>query len=333
MSTLDDLEVEAAWLHFVAGLTQAEIAERRGLSRMRVHRLIQAAQDKGYVRVFVDRVPSHCLDLENALIERFGLTICTVVPVEQPGTMFDSLSRVGSAAALLLHGLLEPTDERIIGIGSGRTIARMAREVPAIRRPKTTFVSVTGDFAALNEANPFEVVNALVQKTGGTGYALTAPLIVEAREDRDLFLKQAAVRRTLQMAELANFFVVGVGHVGPNSFLHSYDLVLDGDGPADLDLDGVVADLAGHLLDADGAAVSGGLADRMLSVGADVMRDRPVYAVASGIEKADALVAALRSGYLNGVVVSSDLARAALDRAAPSAKRKRAAKATPAREG
>lgn len=330
MTSLDDLEVEAAWLHFVVGLTQAEIAERRGLSRMRVHRLIQAAQDKGYVRVFVDRVPSHCTEIENALMARYGLATCTIVPVDGAGSMFETLPLVGSAAALFLHGMLEPTDERIVGIGSGRTIARMARDLPVIRRPNTAFVSVTGDFAALNEANPFEVVNTLVQKTGGTGFALTAPLIVEAREDRDLFLKQTAVRRTLEKAEQANFIIIGVGHVGPNSFLQAYDLD-PGAAATEILGHGVVADLAGHLLDADGRPISGGLADRMLSVRREVMLEKPVYAVCSGVEKADALLAALRSGLLTGLIASSDLAEAALARDGAGSRRPAARRPSRAR--
>lgn len=312
MANADSLEIEVAWMHYISGLTQAEIADRRGLSRMRVHRMIQAAQDKGYIKIFVDSFPDHCLALEDELIQRYGLTSCKVVPVIDGGTMFDSIELVGSAAALFLHGKLESTAERSIGIGSGRTIAAMARALPAIRRPNTTFVSITGDFAALNAANPFEVINTLVNKTEGVGFALTAPLILESREDRDLFLKQTAVQRTLARGETAEFFLIGLGHLGAHSYLGGYDLILR-DEENKLIQNGIVADLAGHLLDQNGQAVEGGLADRMLSLRRDVLMERPTYAVCSGREKAHALLAALRSGMLNGVIASEDLVRAALD--------------------
>lgn len=312
MANTDNLEIEVAWMHYISGLSQAEIADRRGLSRMRVHRLIQAAQDKGYIKIFVDSFPDHCLALEEQLIQRYGLTSCKVVPVVDNGTMFDSIELVGSAAALFLHGKLESTAERSIGIGSGRTIAAMARALPAIRRPNTTFVSITGDFAALNAANPFEVINTLVNKTEGVGFALTAPLILESREDRDLFLKQTAVQRTLARAETAEFFLIGLGHLGSHSYLGSYDLILR-DEEGNLIRKGVVADLAGHLLDQNGKPVEGELADRMLSMRRDVLMEKPTFAVCSGCEKAHALLAALRSGMLNGVIASEDLVRAVLD--------------------
>lgn len=311
MQNSDDTEIEAAWLHFVEGLTQAEIASRRGLSRMRVHRLIQGAQDKGYVKVFVDRVPKHCIDLENELMQRYGLTTCTIVPVDGTQTMYESLPVIGTASASFLHGMLESTEKRVVGIGSGRTIAAASRYLPVINRPDTSFVSATGDFAALSNANPFEVINTLVQKTGGSGYALTAPLVLEAREDRDLFLKQRAVRQTLAMLDQASFFLIGLGHIGPNSYLASYGL-LEGEEAHELDRQDVVADVAGHLLNSKGEFISGGIADRMLSVSADVLRDRPVYMACSGLEKTAALRAALQSGLLDGLIATSDLAKAAL---------------------
>ena len=314
MPNSDDVEIEAAWLHFVEGLTQAEIAARRGLSRMRVHRLIQAAQDKGYVKVFVDRVPKHCFELEKELMERHGLTTCIVVPIDGVQTMYESLPVIGTASASFLHGMLESTEERVIGIGSGRTIAAASRYLPTINRPGTSFVSATGDFAALSNANPFEVINTLVQKTGGSGYALTAPLVLEAREDRDLFIKQRAVRRTLAMLDQASFFLIGLGHIGPNSYLESYG-ILEGDEARELERQDVVADVAGHLLNSKGEFISGGLADRMLSVSADVLRQRPVYMACSGLEKTAALRAALKSGLLDGLITTSDLAKAVLAKA------------------
>lgn len=305
------MEIEAAWLHFVEGLTQAEIASRRGLSRMRVHRLIQAAQEKGYVKIFVDRVPRHCVEVEEELIGKFGLTICTIVPVDEPRSMHDSLQLIGKATALFLHGMLEPTTERVIGIGSGRTVAAASQYLPEIHRPHTTFVSATGDFAALSNANPFEVINTLIRKTGGRGFALTAPLILEEKAERDLFLNQRAVRHVLEKLKLAEFFLIGLGHVGVNSYLDSYNLLHDMS-TEDLRREGVVADLAGHFLDEQGRLISGVIADRVLTVAHDVLLEKPVYVACSGAEKAEALRAALRSGLVNGLIATSDVAKAAL---------------------
>jgi len=306
----DDMEVDAAWLHFVEGLTQAEIAERRGLSRMKVHRLIQLAREKGLVRFFVERVPSDCLELESRLMERYGLTSCTVVPATGKD-MVSSLDVVAVAGARFLHGMLEPTAPRTIGIGSGRTIARVVHSLPALARPNTTFTSITGDFAELNEANPKEVVNALIRKTGGSGYALPAPLVADSPADRDLFLRQRSVAATLEAAAKADFFLIGVGHLGKNSFWDKWNLV-SGTELRDLEKRRIVADIAGHLIDADGRLGDGELASRLVSIDYDALRSRPVYAVCGGVEKAQALQVVLKSGLLTGLIVTSNLAKLVL---------------------
>lgn len=302
----EDMEIEAAWLHFVAGLTQAEIAKRRGLSPVKVHRLIQAAQKKGFVRVFMDRVPSICADLETSLMNEFDLMSCTVVPTSGQSDMFGTLDVAATAGARFLYGMLDSTDQRTIGIGSGRTIASVVRHLPSINRPNTTFVSITGDFASMNEANPMEVVHTLMRKTGGSGYALTAPLIVDVKEDRDLFLRQRSVRIALEKAAGAEFFLIGIGHIGPNSFWDRWGLVSGDD--RDLLDKKIVADLAGHPLDADGQPKPCELADRLISLDLAVFKSRPVYAVCCGVEKEMALKASLRSGLLEGLIVTADLA-------------------------
>lgn len=306
----DDMEIDAAWLHFVEGLTQAEIAERRGLSRMKVHRLIQLARDKGLVRFFVERVPSDCLELETRLMDRYGLTSCTVVPATGKD-MDSSLDVVAVAGARFLFGMLEPTTSRTIGIGSGRTIARVVHSLPALARPNTTFTSITGDFAELNEANPKEVVNALIRKTGGAGFALPAPLVADSQADRDLFLRQRSVAAALKAATKADFFLVGIGHVGKNSFWDKWNLV-SGNELLEFEKQRIVADIAGHLIDADGNLGNGNLASRLVSIDYAILRSRPVYAVCGGVEKAQALRVVLKSGLLAGLIVTSNLAKLVL---------------------
>ena len=48
------LAARAAWLSFIGGYTQEEIAQRLGLSRVKINRLIAEATEAGLVRVFVE---------------------------------------------------------------------------------------------------------------------------------------------------------------------------------------------------------------------------------------------------------------------------------------
>ncbi len=305
---------DVAWLHHLYGLSQAEIADRRGLSRMKVHRLIQLGYDLGLVRVFVDGVPSSCATLETELMRRFDLSSCTVVPDADPQPdMFAAMRSVSSAGAMVLFGMLESTEPRRIGIGSGRTMAATTYAMPPLRRPETSFVSLTGDFAALNDANPFEVINTLVTKTGGRGHAFTAPLIVESSQDRELFLRQRGIAHVMGLVKEAEFFFTGLGHVGANSFLESYGLVSEHELEQQLrDLD-IAADIAGNLLNSRGEFIEKGLAERTLAVSRTELFAHPLIIVAGGIEKGPAMLSALRSRCVNGVITNECVARKVLE--------------------
>ena len=303
---------DVAWMHYVAGMTQAEIASRRGLSRMKVHRLVQAAHDLGIVRIFIDQVGSDCVELENKLMARYGLSSCIVAPdTGVRGGMEETMPIAANAGAFYLYGRLESTDTLIIGIGSGRTMAEVVRRLPNIRRPKAEFISVTGDFGALSIANPFDVINILINKTGGVGYALTAPLVVDTVEDRDLFLRQRIIRHSNEKLAHANLIFAGVGHIGEGSFLRYFDL-LDEAELTELKRQGAIADLAGNLLDDEGRPLGTPLANRMLGLSPELMRTREMVVVCSGVEKWQAARSVLRSGYLNGIIVTRALAQKVL---------------------
>lgn len=311
-SDTNDTIRDVAWMHYVAGLTQAEIANRRGLSKMKVHRLVQAAHDAGIVQIFVDSVPSDCERLERDLMSRYGLTSVTVVPDDGlPPTMDGSLASVASAGARFLHGRLESTEPTVIGIGSGRTMSRVVRNLPAVRRPKTTFVSVTGNFASLEDANPYEVIHILLNRTQGAGLAVTAPLLVDSEEDRELFLRQKSIARALEENRKASLIMIGIGHIGDGSFLSVFGL-LDEKDLAALEQEGAVADIAGNLMDVDGKFLDTPIARRMIGLDRSLFGEKEIVAVCSGLEKWKAARAALRSGGLKGLITSQSLAQKVL---------------------
>ena len=76
---------------------------------------------------------------------------------------------------------------------------------------------------------------------------------------------------------------------------------------------GVHADVSGVLLYADGSPVHAPLTDRTICIGADELERIPeVIALAYGPEKASATSAAIRGGYVNGIVTHTTMAKALL---------------------
>ena len=68
-----DQAARAAWMSYVGGMTQDEIATQLGVSRPGVQRLLALARQEGLVKVHIDHPISTCMALGSALRERFLL--------------------------------------------------------------------------------------------------------------------------------------------------------------------------------------------------------------------------------------------------------------------
>ena len=59
----EQLRVRVAWLYFMEGLTQADIATKLGITRLRANRLLGEARESGLVNIQVNARLSDCVAL------------------------------------------------------------------------------------------------------------------------------------------------------------------------------------------------------------------------------------------------------------------------------
>jgi DNA-binding transcriptional regulator LsrR (DeoR family) len=136
------LAARAAWLHFVGGKTQGEVAELLGVANTKSHRLIAKARSDGLIRVFVEGPIAGCIELEERLKSIYGLGQCEVVPNIDEGAL--PLRTLGMAGARYIRTLIENATHELIGIGHGRTLAAAIDMLPGDRIGKVKFVSLLG---------------------------------------------------------------------------------------------------------------------------------------------------------------------------------------------
>ena len=322
-SELDlSLAIRAAWLSYIGGRTQGQIAERLNISQAKVHRLIAEALKQGLVKVFVQGEPADCLALEDALSRQFGLQRCIVAPdlgtadLAQ-GDATDAhqiFAAIGSAAARLLHQELACGSVKVVGVGKGRSLAAMVDRLPSIRRSDLRIVSVSGSLTRSLAANPLDIVLRLAGHTGGEGYFLPVPYLAKNLTEKGILLSQDSIRSMLDLARHADLVLIGIGSLEGDAHLRQVGMIADSEW-SDLKAHGAVGDLMGSFIDAEGRPVASAV--NQLSVGLglqDLMgqdpRNRQVIAVAGGAHKAAAILAALRTGALTGLVTDERTAAA-----------------------
>jgi len=303
----DSLAIRAAWLHYVAGLTQAEVAARLGVSSVKAHRLITRANENGAVMVTINGDVAECVVLEQEISARYGLTYCEVVPdLHEDGL---PLIALGTAGAGFLQREIEGGQTSVIGIGHGRTIAGAVAQLHRLDAGKVRFVSLLGGLTRNYAANPHDVMYRLAEKTGATAFVMPVPLFANSVEDREVLLAQRGVSDVLDMAAQVGLMIVGVGTAEPDAQLVSsqtIDLVEIGQVKAL----GGVGEMLGHFFNADGKPIETALAARTISLGLERLEGRRIVAIAGGKEKACAIRSVLMSGYLRGLITDERTAKA-----------------------
>ncbi len=322
--TDDTLMVKAAWLYHVGGLNQAETADRLGLTRARVNRLLADALEEGVVSITVDRQLAGMVPIEEMLRRRYGLDFCQATPALDLTPARQSSPEAGDRSGLSpaqkvafravgllganhLRAHLAREEPATVGLGWGRTLEQMTLHMAGVSAPGARFISLMGSLTANSAFNPFELVHTLAKRTGGEGYFLPVPFIADTVEDKQVLLSQRQVAKALAIAETATLCMISVGELEEGALLRRQGMLAGADLES-LHRAGAVGDTNGIFFDAQGRPVDHPLNERTLAVPFDVLRGLNVVLMVASPEKTRAATALLASGIVNGLIIDGDAA-------------------------
>ena len=146
----DDVKTRIAWLYYVEGMTQDEVANLVGMNRSRVLRILAAARQDGTVQIRVTTRLSRCVELERMLESRWNLTRAIVVPEPQDPAQLRAI--IGAEVGAFMSQAV--TANMTIGLGWGKTLTS---GVPALvpRAPDGVKVlAMLGGLTRVSAINP-----------------------------------------------------------------------------------------------------------------------------------------------------------------------------------
>lgn len=305
-ASIDDQAARAAWLYYIGGLTQDQIASEMGLSRQRAQRLVSRAVAAGLIHVRLNHHLARCQELESALRDRFGLVRCRVMPGLGAGR--DPVRAIAPAAAEEMERVLGERRSLVIALGTGRALRGMVDALSPVEAPQHRLVSLLGNIALDGSASYFEVIMRLAEKVRAPHYPMPVPVLVDTAEENATLKALGAVRKVRGLAKAADVTFVGVGQMSDDA-----PLMMDGFlTPAELgeiQRAGAAGEVAGWIYDGAGKYLDIALNERLTGVRVEPAgADRPVIGVAAGEAKIVALKAALKSGIINGLVTDEPTA-------------------------
>lgn len=305
------ISVRAAWLHFIAGLTQAEVADRLAVSRAKAHRLISAAIRAGAVKVSIEGDIATCVRLEEAMKQGYPLGFCNVVPdLGEDGLPLKSL---GQGGAHFLQQAIARHSSGIIGIGHGRTLMATVDALPALDTGEVQFMSLLGGLTRRFTANPHDVIHRLAERTGAEAYVLPVPFLANSPDDQRVLLAQHGVREIFDLMGRMDLAFVGIGSVGMDAQLVSSRL-LSANELSSLGEMGACGEVLGHFFTANGTPLESEITERITAPSLADLRRHEIVAVAGGPDKVDAIRSVLSSGVLSGLITDETTARTLVER-------------------
>src|SRR5580704_13995811 len=301
------LAARVARQFYLEGVSKVDIADRLGISRFRVARLLDSARETGMVRIEIG-LPGGNLDagLSAELCSATGLKHAFVFNFpddDEPALRL----RLGEAAGQALMDLITPGD--VLGMSWSRTLSGLAAALTQI--PPCPIVQLTGAVPPPDGRDLLDLDRGVARIGGGPAHVFYAPMILDDAQMATAIRRQADIAQAFALVPSVTMAVVAIGAWGPG-LSTIYDAITPAERDALAEL-GVCAELAGVFRDQAGRPLATPLDSRMIVTPVAVLERIPfVLSVAFGSAKTPAVFAAIRGEMVHGLVTHASLARALL---------------------
>src|SRR5947207_5495041 len=301
------LAARVARQFYIEGVSKVDIADRLGISRFRVARLLDSARDAGMVRMEIG-LPGGNLDAGSwaGLGSAVGLRHAIVFNI--PANDEQALRRrLGEAAGQALMDLITPGD--VLGISWSRTLSGLAATLT--RMPPCPIVQLTGAVPPPDGRDLLDLVRSVARVGGGPAHVFYAPMLLDDAQTAAAVRRQRDIDEAFALVPSVTIAVVAIGAWAPAQST-IYDAVTPAERYALAEL-GVCAELAGVFIGQGGRPVPTPLDSRMIVTPGPVLERIPfVLLVAYDVAKSSAVCAAIRGRLVHGLVTHASLARAML---------------------
>lgn len=296
--------------HYLHEESLSSIALELGLSRFKVARLVREARERGIVQISLATPENVDLAASDRIKSRWPhLAECIVIPTPSEGGPASLRNALATAAAELI--MERVTAEDIFGLACGHTVNEAAARIR--RLPACTIVQLTGvtSHGTMGDSS-IRTMQRVAALSRGRSFPIYAPAVLESRQVVQALSREPGISAALSRSPQLTIALVTVGAWRDGeSTLYA---ACPPDLRARVKREGAVAELMGHLLDADGRVVGSEFSERCLIAPLDDLRAvKNLVLVVGGQGRVDALRAVLNARLVTQLITDSRTADGLLD--------------------
>lgn len=303
-----DLKVKTAWLYYVEGMTQEQVADKLNISRVKVMRTLAACTAEGIVVTKINAATSKQIALERQLEKRWNLSSAIVIPSPDANENLEKL--LGNAVAGFLDQ--EMKDGMTLAIGGGATLYTSLQFLLRRKLTDASVVALVGSLSHSRWINPSIVAAKVAEAYEIDSYQITAPVILDDPQLHDILWRQTELHDLRQRASKADIALLTVGDVSPEATIFQHG-ILSQDLVEPLRQAGAVANILCYFIDAEGRLLDHEVNRRIMAIDLKTVAEiGRIVLAAGGASKVAALRAALKVVPASVLITDQNTAQALL---------------------
>jgi DNA-binding transcriptional regulator LsrR (DeoR family) len=271
------LRQRAAWMYYIEGMTQSDIAQVLGIGRVSVVRMLAEARALGEIHIALKRGASELVGLEIALAKALDVPEAIVAPLSSPSA--DPTGPIGAALGAYVSELI--ADDMKIGLGWGRTLFHSLDHLSERAVKNVTVVSLVGGITHVARTNPAEYAWEFARAYKADCYLIPAPALVDSPATRKALIEHCGLEEVYDFARRLDAVVVSVGAIGAQSTIARFGLI-DESERRDLDEYGVVGEMLCNVFSLEGRLIDHPINARAMSIPLETVVAAPIRVLASG---------------------------------------------------
>ncbi|WP_428698181.1 sugar-binding transcriptional regulator [Stappia sp.] len=303
------LRIRAAWIYYIEGRTQNEVAQTLGVNRVAVTRLLSEARRRGEVVIRIKSSLGPIVELQRKLEKAFGFDKAIVAPFSDPAG--DPTRVIAATAGEHVSSIM--ANNMTVGVGWGRTLHATLSHIEGKPLDNVRIVSLLGGIAQAKRFNPAEFAWQFAELFDAEGFLVPAPALVDSPQTRHALLEHCGLDQILQMAEASDVALLSCGGIA--SLTTSYRLGhLSEAERMSLAAAGAVGDVLYNFIDRDGRLVDHDVNRRTLALPIDrLARIRKKVLISGGPEKHVIMRACIKALQPSTLITDEQTALALID--------------------
>lgn len=303
--------VKIASMYYEEGLTQAEIARQRGVSRSLISKILMDAKSEGVVEIIINSENAYTASLERKLEKQFNLK--NAIIIDSFNLSHDEIKKMTSQqAALYLKSIVE--DYRSIGISWGNSLRGLVDHFPFINHPDATVLPLIGGLSDdYFDIQSNQLCYDLARKMRGKAKYLYAPALVSNQGLHEELSGNRAIQSVLEEGRFVELALIGISSLDQETNMRRIGY-LSVDDVSELAEKEVVGVINSRFFDKTGTEVDADINHNVLGVSlTDLVNIPMVMTLVYGDRKAEAVKTALENQLINVLVTTDTLAEKILN--------------------